>query len=161
MRHHVKPIVQVLLVMAALAVTVILPGCKSGPKFSDTVANKDWNLIEARDNSSDILFNRSTLQADGFGEIFTLRFDAERVNGIAAPDRYAAPYKQTDNHVLSIQQVADTPMSPLKAPEKLKEYDFFTCLQNTYKWDIIGGNLELYCKSGAGAEAVLIFAPGK
>jgi heat shock protein HslJ len=161
MRHYVKLIVQVLLVLAVLAVTMILPGCKSGPKFSDTVANKDWNLIEARDKSSDIIFNRSTLQTDGFGEIFTLRFDSERVNGIAAPNRYVAPYKQADKHALSIQPAAGTQMAPHNAPERLKEHDFFIYLQNTYKWEIIGGNLELFCKSGAGDEAVLIFAPGK
>jgi heat shock protein HslJ len=155
MKHYLKLIVPVLL-------AVILPvACGSSPNFSSAVMNKDWNLIEARVKPADIIFDRSTLQTEGFGEIFTLRFDAERVGGVAAPNRYSSPYKQADKQALSIQQGVSTMMAPLPltAPEKLREHDFFICLQNTYKWGIAGKNLELYTKNESGDEVVLVFAP--
>jgi heat shock protein HslJ len=159
MNRFAKLFVPVLLGVTALAVTIILLGACSG--FSGAVMNKDWSLIEARTSPADIFFNRSMLKQEGFGEIFTLRFDKDRVNGVAAPNRYFAPYKQEDRQVLSIQQVAGTQMAPLTSPERLKEQDFFIYLQNTYKWGIVGKNLELYSKNAAGTEVVLVFAPGK
>jgi heat shock protein HslJ len=139
---------------------VILSGACSSTNFS-AVMNKDWNLIEARVQPADIIFDRSTLKADGFGEIFTLRFDKERVNGVAAPNRYFAPYRQADKQAITIRQVAGTQMTPLSSPERLRESDFFAYLQNTNKWNIADKKLELYSKNEAGAEVVLIFAPGK
>jgi heat shock protein HslJ len=59
---------------------------------------------------------------------------------------------------MSIKNVAATLMAPIREPEKLKERDFFTYLQNTYRWTISKGNLELSTRGENGAEAVLVFA---
>jgi heat shock protein HslJ len=149
-----KLIVPALLVVTS--VTMILPGACGTPNFK----NNDWNLIEARVQPADIIFDRSMLKTEGFGEIFTLRFDAERVSGVAAPNRYSAPYK-ADKQALTIQQVSGTRMAPLTSPERLREQDFFAYLQSTYKWGIVNKNLELYSKNEDGAEVVLIFALAK
>jgi heat shock protein HslJ len=146
-----------LFVPALLA--VILLGACSG--FSSAVMNKNWNLIEARTTPADIIFDRSLLKKEGFGEIFTLRFDKDRANGVAAPNRYSASYRQADKQALSIQPVAGTRMAPLAAPERLKEQDYFDYLKNTYKWNIVDKKLELYSKNESGAEVVLVFATGK
>ena len=132
--------------------------CKSGPKFADVV-NKDWKLIEVHIASKDIGFDRGVLEEEGFGEIFTLRFDGseQRVNGVAAPNRYFAPYTVADKQEISISTMAGTLMAALHAPEKLKEQDYFTYLQNTYKWNLADGKLELYTKTEDGAEAVLFY----
>jgi len=65
--------------------------CASVPEFS-TVMNKDWNLAEIRTKPENIIIERGKLKEEGFGDIFTLRFDTERVNGVGAPNRYFAPY---------------------------------------------------------------------
>jgi heat shock protein HslJ len=153
MKHYTKPIVRAFLVVTVLAVTVILMGACGTPSLK----NNDWNLIEARVKPADIIFDRSMLTTEGFGEIFTLRFEDARVSGVAAPNRYSAPYK-ADKQTLTIQQVSGTRMTPLSSPEKLREQDFFAYLQSTYKWGIVNKNLELYSKNEDGAEVVLIFA---
>jgi len=135
-----------------------LAACASAPKFAD-VMSKDWNLVEVRIKPENIIFERSKLVEEGFGDIFTLRFDTERVNGVAAPNRYFAPYTLAEKQGITIKTVAQTLMVPLREPEKLKEHDFFVYLQNTDKWNFTKGKLELYSKGEDGAEAVLVFDP--
>jgi heat shock protein HslJ len=131
--------------------------CASTPSFSD-VADRDWSLTGVRINSKSIDFNRGQLAEEGFGEIFTLRFDAERINGVAAPNRYFGPYTQGNKQSLTIKQVATTQMAALREPEKLKERDYLLYLQNTVKWNLKQDNLELYSKGEDGKEVILIFS---
>ena len=152
MKKYAK--VPVLAVIAVLS----FAACKSGPKFSD-VSGKDWNLIEVQVKPHNIDFDRGKLVEEGFGDIFTLRFDPERVNGVGAPNRYFAPYTLENNQAIKISTVSGTMMVPLHAPEKLKEHDFFTYLQNTARWNLANGNLELYTTGEDGVEVTLIFAP--
>jgi heat shock protein HslJ len=149
------------LIVPVLLAVIVLAACKTPPTFSDAVMNKDWELTEARVKPADIFFNRKTLTKEGFSEIFTLRFEAERVSGIAAPNRYSAPYTLEGKHSVSIQPAISTQMAPLHEPEKLKEHEFFIYLHNTYEWNISRGNLELYSKSKDGAKVVLTFSPAK
>ena len=146
------------LIAPVFLAVVVTTACQSGPKFSD-VANKDWNLVKVHINSKDIDFDRNILKEEGFGEIFTLRFDdgEKRVNGVAAPNRYFSPYTLADKQEITIGAVAGTLMASINQPEKLKEQDYFTYLQNTYKWNLGGGNLELHSKTGDGADVVLFF----
>ncbi|MDR0316683.1 MAG: META domain-containing protein, partial [Treponema sp.] len=124
---------------------IAIAACSGTPKFSD-VADKDWTLVKVHINSADIDFDRNKLKQEGFGEIFTLRFDAERISGTAAPNHYSAPYTLADKQAITIKQAMSTLMAPLREPEKLREYDYFLYLQNAYKWNIANGNLELYSK---------------
>jgi len=148
---------RILFAMVALVVLSII-GCASGPKFSD-ISGKDWKLTDVRLDGRSINFDRSTLVSEGFGEIFTLNFDVERLSGIGAPNRYFAPYKlgNVKDRAISVQVVAGTLMAPLRQPEKLKENDFFQYIQNSYKWNLVSGKLELSSKSEAGADVVLVF----
>jgi heat shock protein HslJ len=130
--------------------------CKSTPNFAD-VSGKEWKLIDVRVNNVSIKFDRNTLVSEGFGEIFTLIFDAERISGVGAPNRYFAPYTLDKNQAISIKTIAGTLMAPLRQPEKLKEQDYFIYLQNTYKWNLVKGNLEFSTKDGNGTEATLVF----
>lgn len=132
--------------------------CKSGPKFSD-VQDRDWYLVEVRISPEGITFDRNKLVEEDFSDIFSLRFDVERVNGIGAPNRYFAPYTLGAKQEIAIKTVATTLMVPLREPEKLKEHDFFAYLQNTGAWNLAGGNLELHSKGENGAEVVLVFVP--
>jgi heat shock protein HslJ len=145
--------------MAVVLVLMAVSSCSSAPKFSD-VTGKEWLLVEVKTESQSITFNRDNLNTDGFGNIFTLNFDAERLSGVGAPNRYTAPYKVDKNQVISVQLIAGTLMASIREPEKLKEQDYFNYLQNTYKWNLSDGRVELYTKNADGKEAVLIYTLG-
>jgi heat shock protein HslJ len=131
--------------------------CNSTPKFSD-VSGKEWLLVEVRTKPENIIFDRKKLVSEGFKGIFSLKFDAERVSGVGAPNRYTAPFSLGENHAIEVKLIAGTMMAPLREPEKLKEHDFFNYVQNASKWDLVNGKLELYTKNESGEEAVMVFA---
>jgi len=151
MYRYVKPYLLLILV-------ILFTSCNSGPKFSDKVMNRDWSLVEARILPNDVIYNSNEFSIEGVDEIYTLRFDGERVSGVAMPNRYFGPYELLEKQAISIKQMASTLMISFLEPERLGEHDYFTVLKNTYKWDIVGGNLALYSKNEAGAEVVLIYA---
>ena len=141
-----------------LAVLNLPIACKSAPQFS-VVQDKDWYLVEVRHLPEDIVFNRHTLEEEGFAAIFTIRFDNtdQRVNGIGAPNNYFAPYTLADKQGITIKTIASTLMFAIHEPEKLKERDYFTYLQNTTRWSLTDGNLELYSTGEDGVEALMTF----
>jgi heat shock protein HslJ len=147
-----------LLKNAAVAVSVLMlcVACSGGPKFTEA-QGKEWKLVEIRTSPENIVFNRSTLISEGFGDIFTLRFEPDRVQGMAAPNRFFGPYELGKGQNLVIKNVAGTLMAPIREPEKLKEHDYFIYLQNATRWDINNKNLELYTKSEDSQEAVMVF----
>jgi heat shock protein HslJ len=137
--------------------TLCAASCKSAPNFAD-VSGKEWKLIEVQVKNKNIGFDRSALAAEGFGDIFTLKFDTERISGAGAPNRYFAPYTLDKNQAISIKTIAGTLMAPLRQPEKLKEHDYFMYLENSYKWDLAGGKLELLTKAEDSSETKMIFS---
>ena len=143
--------------MFVLLAASVLIACAGAPHFAD-VLDKDWKLSEVRIGGTDIGFERGKLADEGFGEVFTLRFDNERINGIGAPNRYFAPYTLGDKNSIAIKAIAGTMMAAFREPEALKEHEYFTLLQNTGKWNLVKGNLTLYSKNADGAEAVLVFS---
>ncbi|MDR0494746.1 MAG: META domain-containing protein [Treponema sp.] len=135
---------------------LILMACAGTPQFSG-VQGRDWDLVEIRTGEESVQFDRGQLEEEGFDDIFTLRFDAERVNGIGAPNRFFAPYTLAEKQGITIKTIAATLMASIREPEKLKERDYFVYLQNAVKWNIAGGSLELYSKTEDGSEIVLVF----
>jgi heat shock protein HslJ len=134
----------------------VLIACAGTPQFSG-VQDKDWDLVELRTGQESILFDRGQLSKEGFDDIFTLRFDVERINGVGAPNRFFAPYTLAEKQGITIKTVAATLMASIREPEKLKERDYFMYLQNAVKWNLAGGKLELYSKEEDGSEVVLVF----
>ena len=114
MIRYAKIITLLLIVLAAPF------ACQSGPPFSD-VQDKDWNLAEIRVGPESIIIDNS-------GDMFTLRFDRERVNGIGFPNHYFAPYLLADKQGMTIKAIAQTRMAALVEPEQLNEYEFFAYL---------------------------------
>jgi hypothetical protein len=49
-------------------------------------------------------------------------------------------------------------MAPIREPEKLREQDFITYIQNASSWNLKGKNLELCSKTESGSEVVLVFS---
>jgi heat shock protein HslJ len=148
------------MVLLTLAVS-----CTGTPKTSGEapkadfsgVQGKDWNLAEVRVGQEQIVIDRAAWAEEDFGEIFTLRFEAELVSGAGAPNRYRAPYSLSADNAISIGMIAGTLMAPLREPEELKEHEFFALLQKANKWSLAGENLELYSEKEDGTEAVLVF----
>jgi len=179
MKHFVKLAVVLSLVAIALAACTGVPeatdtaslsssssaggtsGTSDSTEFAD-VANRDWLLVELRIGSRRVAINRDKLAAEGFGEFFTLRFAYERimVNGVGAPNRYFGPYTLAENQAITMGPVASTQMAALREPEELKEHEYYNYLNNIYRWNLTGGNLELQTRAD-GTEAVLVFAQAR
>ncbi|MDR2964513.1 MAG: META domain-containing protein [Treponema sp.] len=137
-------------------------GCKSTNNLTDIsdAIGKDWKLVEVRVNNRNTEFNRKTLVRDGFGEIFTIKIDTENISGVGAPNRYSAPYTSSAEDITSvkIETVRSTLMAPIYHPERLREHEFFVYIQNTYKWGLSDGKLELHSKNDSGTDVVMVFS---
>ena len=146
----------VLPVLAVLAGT----SCQSAPASFDSagVLNKELKLIDVRINNKSIGFDRNSLALEGFGEIFTMTIGPERLTGAAAPNRYIAPYTLGSDRSITVSRIAGTLMAPIREPEKLKESEFLSYLENAYKWSIVKNNLELLSKGKDGSDVVLVFS---
>jgi len=133
--------------------------CASAPNFSD-VRDKDWKLMEVRAGTNSVIFQRSMVTQESIKDFYTLRFDAERVNGAGYPNRYFAPYALAEKQAINIQPIASTLMLAMSEPEQLKEREFFSYLEKTDQWNLVKGNLELRSKNNEGAAVVLVFSSG-
>jgi heat shock protein HslJ len=156
MKQNSKNLTIVAVIFALLAVTA---ACKSGPQFKDVLA-KEWKMIEIQSDSTKISYDRSKLENESFGDIFTMKFDAERVSGKGAANRYTTPFTlgKGKDRTITFSPVAATLMAPLREPEKFREHDFFTLLSNVYQWDIDeSGHLELSSKAEDGHDVLMIF----
>jgi len=147
-------------VILFFALVFLLAACAGVQSFNG-IRDKAWLLVELRSGEETIVIDRTKPEEDGFGGIFTLRFDEERISGIGAPNRYFAPYTLANRQGMSIGIVAGTQMASLFEPENLKEHEYFAWLQNVERWGIAGENLELYATGSDGTPAVLIFAPAE
>jgi heat shock protein HslJ len=143
----------------------VLTGCiacagqpvSTAPVSFDNVKGKEWRLNSVRMDAGVLVLDRQKLDSEGFTGAFTLNFGDGQVYGRGAPNTYRAPYEQDQSQSLSIGNIAATLMAPLKEPADFKENEYFACLGNAYRWDLVQGSLELYTKTGDGKEATLVF----
>jgi heat shock protein HslJ len=120
-----------------------------------------WYLMEIRDGNGNMLLslNRSQLEAEGNGDVYSLRFDQEnRVSGKAAPNTYRGPCTWSGRSALTFGAMASTMMASIKAqPAGLEEYAYYEYLKKVNGWGLtIEGRLELYCADQSG-QAILVF----
>jgi len=146
-----------------LICALTLPSCaggaaaKSGEGFDkdfDRVLGRDWILEEFTSGSVTVRIDRT--EPVGI-DIYSLRFDVERLGGVGAPNRYFAYYTAGKDNALSIGMISSTRMATIFENENLREYDYFGLLQKVYRWDLLNGKLELYTSGETGNDAVLIF----
>ncbi|MDR1351970.1 MAG: META domain-containing protein, partial [Treponema sp.] len=128
----------------------------------NNVIGIEWRLIEVRSSveTAASRFSRQELAELGMEDAYTLRFDKERISGLAAPNRYFAPYEEGEGKALSIGVIGGTLMAAFREPESLNEREYFGCLENTVAWDLIQNQLQLHTRDGQGGEAVLVFEAG-
>jgi heat shock protein HslJ len=130
----------------------------AGPETAfDEVKGKTWILAELRTPEGVNKLDREALEADNTGDFFTLSFEADRLNGKGAPNRYNGPYTVGEDSTLSIGNVASTMMAALKELDFLKEREYFTLLARVSRWSLDAGNFLLYSQNETGGEVILVF----
>ena len=117
------------------------------------VLGKNWTLEEIRTGQTVVRINRSA----GTNAIFTLMFEAERVSGVGAPNRYFGPYARGESAALSFGAMASTMMAALFENEALKEHEYFAYLAKVFRWDMRNGKLMLYTLNPKNEEVILVY----
>ena len=107
-----------------------------------SVINIQWNLIEVYIDGNDTQYRRA-YQPAVQNDLFIFRFDGKNISGTGAPNRFSAPYIMGEGQTIDIMPLRSTRMAALFETENLSEHDFFTYVQNTNKWRMVNGNLEL------------------
>jgi heat shock protein HslJ len=118
------------------------------------IQDKDWYLTEIKSNTGTVRIDRTK---PGAAEVYTIRFEAERLGGMGAPNRFFAPFTAGEANALSIGMMASTLMVPLFENEDLKEQEYYNYLNRVNRWDLRNGTLELYTTSENGSQVVLEF----
>ena len=139
-------------------IVVFTAGCKSASSPFSEVMDIEWKLTEIRTGGNyDINFDRGTLVSEGFPDIFTLTFTKEEFRGKGAPNTISASFAVGKNFDISLQPINISKMEVLTRPEKLKEHDFVTFIQNIYGWKLADEKLELTTKGESGGEIKMVF----
>ncbi|MDR1249348.1 MAG: META domain-containing protein [Treponema sp.] len=147
------------LILAACATksgAVIQPGEPVAQSFAE-VQGKEWALAEIVTETGNVIINRGKLEADGRGDVFTLRADAERISGKGAPNLYFSPYRLGEDQEIFISPIAGTLMMGLVENEGLQEREYYNYLEQANQWLLTGDKLELWSETADGEPAILIF----
>jgi len=120
--------------------------------FSE-VQGRYWDLTEVKNISASISIDRTNVPID----IYTIKFEAKRLNGAGAVNFYYAYYTIDGNNCLSIGRVACTRVGTLYEMKDFTEYKYFQHLERVNRWNLQEGKLELYTYDENGDEVILIF----
>jgi hypothetical protein len=115
----------------------------------------DWNLAEVKSESATVIIDRTKAQR----EIYSIRFQEDRIRGRGADNIYSAPYSTGANNSLSIQRIARTYMVPLFEMESFRENEFFQYLERVNRWEFHDWKMYLHTQDENGMEVILEFIP--
>jgi len=118
------------------------------------ILGKVWKLDEVRTGQNPVKIARTA----GENQLYSLIFEAERINGVAAPNRYFGPWKGGEANAISIGMVGSTMMATLFERADLKEQEYFNYLGKVYKWELRNGKLELHTRNEGNAEVTLVYS---
>jgi len=116
------------------------------------IIGKDWILDEVRTGQTAVKITKT-----GTTAVYTIKFDAERVNGVGAPNRYFGPYTAGNDGTLTFGMIAGTMMAPLFEREDLREHDYFVYLEKATRWQLRNGKLELHTRNEGNTAVVLVY----
>jgi len=119
------------------------------------VQRLDWNLVEVKSGSSTVVIERANAQR----EIYSIRFQEDRIRGRGADNIYFAPYSAGVNNSLSIKRIASTYMLPMFEMEYFSEYEYFRHLERVYRWEFHDWKLKLFTCDENNGEVILEFLP--
>jgi len=121
--------------------------------FSE-VQERLWNLEEVKNGSTVIKIDRTNVPR----EIYTIKFQANRLNGSGAANSYFASYIAGDENALSIGRIGSSRVAPLHEMKDFTEREYLMCLEKVNRWDLRNGKLELHTYDKNGARVILIFS---
>jgi heat shock protein HslJ len=105
------------------------------------IQGKNWHLTEVKRGYNVIAaIDRTNVPKD----IYTIRFEANRLAGIGAPNTYFAAYSIGEDFNLSIWGIGSTRVSPIFQMKVFSENEYFKCLKSVDTWYKRGENLILY-----------------
>ena len=123
------PVLMLLIVLAACAGGAATNGSANIASTPETasiaavtasitdIQDRDWFLAELRRGSETIRIDRTRPGAE---DVYTIRFEAERLSGTGAPNRHFGPYTSGEGNALSIRMVASSMMAALFENEDLR-----------------------------------------
>jgi len=116
-----------------------------------------WNLTGVKNGSTVIKIDRTNVTRD----IYTIKFQTDRLIGAGAPNSYFASYTLGENQALLIERIGSSRVAPIHEMKDFTEYEYFRCLQKVTRWDLRDGKLELHTYDKNGAAVILIFSNEK
>jgi len=119
------------------------------------VQRLDWNLVEVKSGSTTVVIDRARAQR----EIYSIRFQEDRIRGRGADNIYFAPYSAGVNNSLSIRRIASTYMNPMFEMEYFSEHEYFRHLERVYRWEFHDWKLKLFTYDENNGEVILEFEP--
>jgi hypothetical protein len=115
----------------------------------------DWNLAEVKSGAASVIIDRTKAQR----EIYSIRFQEDRIRGRGADNIYSAPYIVGANNSLSIRRISGTYMVPIFEMDNFRESDYFRHLERVNRWEFHDWKLKLFTHDENGAEVILEFIP--
>ena len=150
----VKNLLTVSLLVCIPAVFSFAQSRVAGTVNFNGVQDKLWNLAEVRNGSTVINIDRTNVKRD----IYTIKFQKDRLIGAGAANAYFAPYTLGEDRVLSIGRIASSRLTASYEMKNFTERDYFMCLEKVDRWDLHDGKLELHTYDKNGAKVVLVFS---
>jgi len=156
----------ILLILAIPLISLFTVSCagaskntdKAGRSIFSNITEKEWSLIKVRVADNETLIDREALTKDNAGDLYTLKFDANFLSGKAEPNTYSAPYTINEaEQTISIMPMRTTLMASFRQSVGLAEHDYYTYMNNAYKWEFAGNNLILHSKTADGQNVQLVF----
>lgn len=136
-----------------LILACVMSAAASGSKDINDIRNRDWILTEVKINS----VTTQLVRPQALTESYTLRFEADRLSGIGAPNRYFGPYTAGPDNSLTIGAAASTMMASFIEVDGIKEGEYFAYLAKVTKWYMWDNTLLLYTSNQSGAPVILIY----
>ena len=126
------------------------------------ILGREWKLVAAHVNDTfprEIHFDRARLLKDNFGDIYSLKFTPEQMSGKGNPNNYASSYTITEvGKAITLLGWTNTDAYSSFYPDRLKEKDYFTYMQNAYRWELSSAKkLLLHSKTADGFDVQLTF----
>jgi heat shock protein HslJ len=115
----------------------------------------DWNLAKVKSRTATVIIDRSKAQR----EIYSIRFQEDRIRGRGADNIYSAPYSLGVNNSISIQRITSTYMVPIFEMENFRETEFFQYLERVNRWEFHDWKMILHTQDENGTEVILKFIP--
>jgi hypothetical protein len=123
--------------------------------FFSKIKRIDWDLTEVKSESATVIIDRTKAQR----EIYSIRFQEDRIRGRGADNIYSAPYNLGVNNSLSIQRIARTYMVPIFEMDNFRETEFFQYLERVNRWEFQDWKMKLHTQDENGTEVILEFIP--